>query len=64
MPQQKETGSTESRANQRRGDSPEYTSPAREVLNSVLSLVAVIGLTLIGGIVANRIVGRKLSQRP
>ena len=56
----REEGSTESRAKLRSGDNPEYTSPAREVLNSALSLVAVIGITLIGGVVLNRIVGRKL----
>ncbi len=60
MTTQREVGSTESRASQRKGDSPEYTSPVREVLNSALSLVAVIGITLVGSFVLNRIVGRKL----
>ena len=55
----KESGSTESRAKQSQGDNPEYTSPAREVLNSALSLVAVIGITLVSGVVLNRFLGRK-----
>ena len=54
----RETGSTESRARQRRDQNPEYTSPAREVLNSALSLVAVMGITLVGGVVLHRILGR------
>ncbi len=48
----------ESRGAKRRGDSPEYTSPGREVLNSALSLAAVIGLTMVGGAVLKRMVDR------
>ena len=55
----KEVGSIESRANDRRDTNSEYTSPAREVLNSALSLVAVVGLTLLGGVVLNSFLARK-----
>ena len=55
--------STESRANDRLGRSSEYTSPGREVLNSVLSLVAVIGITLVGGVVLKRIVARDMPAK-
>lgn len=55
----REEGSTESRAKQSRGNNPEYTSPGREVLNSALSLVAVIGITLVSGVILNRFLGRK-----
>ena len=48
--------STESRAKHQSGQSSEYTSPGREVLNSALSLVAVIGITLVGGALLKRIV--------
>ena len=54
--------SMESRIKQRRGDSPEYTSPGREVLNSALSLAAVIGITLVGGAVMRRVVERTVAK--
>ncbi len=53
----------ESRIQKNRGDSSEYTSPAREVLNSALSLVAVIGLTLVGGALLKRLVERRMTAR-
>ncbi len=58
MARPRETGSTESRAKLLRDQNPEYTSPAREVLNSALSLVAVVGITLVSGVLLNRLLAR------
>ena len=55
----REEGSIESRAKQRRTSNPEYTSPVQEVLNSALSLFAVVAITLVSGIVLHTFVGRK-----
>ena len=54
MARKREEGSIESRA--KNLQSGEYTSPGREVLNSALSLVAVIAITLVGGVVLKRVV--------
>ena len=55
----REEGSIESRANERRADASEPTSPVSEVLNSALSLFAVVAITLVGGLILNTFVGRK-----
>ncbi len=55
MARQQEEGSIESRAKHPQSGGGEYTSPGREVVNSALSLVAVVGLTLMGGVVLRRL---------
>ena len=61
MARQREKGSIESRAKSLQNG--EYTSPGREVLNSALSLVAVIAIALVSGVVLKGIVARRMAPK-